>query len=42
MSIFNAFDKLIALKQDACDHVEQKKIIDGDKIFCGDCAKELK
>ena len=36
------FDKLIALKQAECDHVEQNKITVNNQIFCGDCALEMK
>jgi len=35
------FDKLIALKQAQCDHVEQNKITVNHQIFCGDCSLEM-
>ena len=39
--VTNSFDKLIALKQANCDHVEQNKITANEKTYCGDCALEL-
>jgi len=39
--VTNSFDRLIAMKQAECDHVEQNKITANEKTYCGDCALEL-
>lgn len=41
MSISDALDQLTALKQAKCDHVQQNKITVNNKVYCGDCAKEM-
>jgi len=42
LAITDAFDKLVKLKQDSCEHFYQHRITTDEGTFCGKCGVEIK
>lgn len=42
MGITNAMDKLVAERQNKCDHNYQDRMVTPQGVFCGECGKEEK